>query len=105
MLLEKESIKVSAFGEDSFNRYVYDTTMTSMELGSGVKGHVFVSWLHPYKAQKLIVVGSKAMIVFDDLNQDKLLIFPHKNEWKGGKIPVAYKADYEALRVKDAEPL
>jgi len=105
MLLEEEPIKVSAFGEDSFNRHVYDTTMTSMEFGTGVKGHVFVSWLHPYKEQKLIVVGSKAMIVFDDLNQDKLRIFPHKIEWKGGKIPVAYKADYEAIPVKDAEPL
>ena len=30
MLLEEEPIKVSAFGEDSFNRHVYDTTMTSM---------------------------------------------------------------------------
>ncbi len=105
MLLEEEPIKVSAFGEDSLNRHVYDTTMTTMEFGSGVKGHVFVSWLHPYKEQKLIVVGSKAMIVFDDLNQDKLRIYPHKIEWKGGKIPVAYKADYKVVPVKDAEPL
>ncbi|MBQ09122.1 MAG: oxidoreductase [Gammaproteobacteria bacterium] len=105
MLLEEEPIRVSAFGEDCFNRRVYDTTMTSMEFGSGVKGHVFVSWLHPYKEQKLIVVGSKAMIVFDDLNQDKLRIYPHKIEWKGGKIPVAYKAAYKVIPVEDTEPL
>ena len=33
---------------------------------NGVRGHVFVSWLHPFKEQKLVVVGSESMAVFDD---------------------------------------
>ena len=57
------------------------------------------------KEQKLIVVGSKAMIVFDDLSQDKLRVYPHKIEWKDGKIPIAYKADYKVVPVKNLEPL
>lgn len=105
MFLEEEPVKVSAFGEDSINKGVYDTTMTSLEFGNGVKGHIFVSWLHPYKEQKMIVVGSKAMAVFDDLNQDKLRVYPHKIEWKDGKIPVAFKADYHVVPVKNVEPL
>src|SRR3712207_7129202 len=32
----------------------------------GERAHVFVSWLHPFKEQKLVVVGSDAMAVFDD---------------------------------------
>ena len=105
MLLEEEPVKVLAFGQDSINKGVYDTTMTSLEFGNGVKGHIFVSWLHPYKEQKLIVVGSEAMAVFDDLNQDKLRIYEHKIEWMDGKVPVAYKADYNVVTVEDVEPL
>lgn len=105
MFLEEEPVKIMAFGEDSINKGVYDTTMTSLEFGSGVKGHIFVSWLHPYKEQKLIVVGSEAMVVFDDLNRDKLCVYPHKIEWKEGKIPVACKADYHVVPVKNVEPL
>jgi UDP-2-acetamido-3-amino-2,3-dideoxy-glucuronate N-acetyltransferase len=33
---------------------------------SGLKAHVFVSWLHPFKDQKLVVVGDQKMAVFDD---------------------------------------
>ena len=89
MLLEEESAEVSAFGDDYLNKGIYDTTLTTLEFKNGVKGHVFVSWLHPYKEQKLIVVGSKAMVVFDDMSDDKLFLYPHKIEWKDGKVPVA----------------
>ena len=33
---------------------------------SGVRAHVYVSWLNPFKEQKLTVVGSNGMVVFDD---------------------------------------
>jgi UDP-2-acetamido-3-amino-2,3-dideoxy-glucuronate N-acetyltransferase len=105
MLLEEEPVKVSAFGGDYLNRGVYDTTLTTLEFQNGVKGHIFVSWLHPYKEQKLIVVGSKAMAVFDDVSKEKLFLYPHKIEWKEGKIPVAQKAEYEVVHINKAEPL
>jgi UDP-2-acetamido-3-amino-2,3-dideoxy-glucuronate N-acetyltransferase len=105
MLLEEEPIKVSAAGGDYINTKVYDTTMTTLEFRNGVKGHIFVSWLHPYKEQKLIVVGTKAMAVFDDVSKEKLFFYPHKIEWKDGKIPVAQKAEYQIIPIKMAEPL
>ena len=95
MLLNEEPVNVSAFGGDYLNKGIYDTTMTTIEFRNGVKGHIFVSWLHPYKEQKLVVVGSKAMAVFDDVSSEKLFLYPHKIEWLAGKIPVATKADYD----------
>lgn len=105
MLLDEEPAGIKAFGGDYVNNGIYDTTMTMFEFKNGVKGHIFVSWLHPYKEQKLVVVGSKAMAVFDDLSKEKLFIYPHRIEWRNGKIPVAMKADYNVLPVGDAEPL
>ena len=43
-----------------------------MEFKKGIKAHIFVSWLHPYKEQKLIIVGSKEMVVFDYVSKEKL---------------------------------
>jgi len=105
MLLEEEPIKVFAAGGDYINKKIYDTTMTTLEFRNGVKGHIFVSWLHPYKEQKLIVVGTKAMAVFDDVSKEKLFLYPHKIEWKDGKIPVAQKVEYQIIPVEAGEPL
>ncbi|MBI4682162.1 MAG: Gfo/Idh/MocA family oxidoreductase [Nitrospirae bacterium] len=104
-LIGEEPVKVSAFGGDYLNEGIYDTTMTAIEFSNGVKSHIFVSWLHPFKEQKLIVVGSKAMAVFDDVTEEKLFIYPHKIEWKDGKIPIVHKADYRSVTLDKKEPL
>jgi UDP-2-acetamido-3-amino-2,3-dideoxy-glucuronate N-acetyltransferase len=105
MLLGDEPVRVSAFGEDFLSKGIYDTTLTTLEFRNGIKGHIFVSWLHPYKEQKLIVVGSKAMAVFDDVSKEKLFFYPHRIKWKAGKIPIAHKADHEAVPIGNGEPL
>lgn len=105
MLLDEEPADVSAFGGDYLNRGVYDTTLTTLEFKNGVKGHIFVSWLHPFKEQKLIVVGTKAMAVFDDVSKEKLFIYPHTIKWESGRIPIAEKADYKAVSFENKEPL
>ncbi|MBU4204843.1 oxidoreductase, partial [Patescibacteria group bacterium] len=104
MLLEDEPIEVSAFGGAYFNKEIYDTTLTTMSFKNNVKAHIFVSWLHPYKEQKLVVVGSKGMILFDDLTKEKLFFYPHKINWDNG-IPVAHKAEHQIISVTNEEPL
>src|SRR5262249_5900353 len=64
-----------------------------------------VSWLHPYKEQRLVVVGDKKMLVFDDSQpKDKLKAFAHQVEWLDRK-PVAHKAEPELIAVDSDEPL
>lgn len=104
-LIGEEPLVVSAFGGDYLNNRIYDTTVTTLEFKNGVKSHIFVSWLHPYKEQKLVVVGSKAMAVFDDITDEKLFLYPHKIEWRDGKIPIAQKAEYQIVPVEKKEPL
>jgi UDP-2-acetamido-3-amino-2,3-dideoxy-glucuronate N-acetyltransferase len=105
MLLDEEPVRVSAFGGDYLNSGINDVTLTTLEFKNGVKGHIFVSWLHPYKEQKLIVVGSKAMAVFDDVSKEKLFSYPHTIEWKNGKIPIAQKAEFQVIATEQGEPL
>jgi UDP-2-acetamido-3-amino-2,3-dideoxy-glucuronate N-acetyltransferase len=63
-----------------------------------------VSWLHPIKEQKLVVVGSEQMAVFDDTAEHKLVLYPHRVEWKN-RIPTAVKADGEIVALENLEPL
>jgi UDP-2-acetamido-3-amino-2,3-dideoxy-glucuronate N-acetyltransferase len=101
----EEPLKVQAHGGSYINKDIFDTTLTTVEFKNGVKGHVFVSWLHPFKEQKLVVVGSEKMVVFDDVSKEKLFIYPHKIKWQQGKIPIAEKADYTTVELEPNQPM
>jgi UDP-2-acetamido-3-amino-2,3-dideoxy-glucuronate N-acetyltransferase len=86
------------------NSHVFDVTMSQFKFPSGVQAHIYVSWLHPFKEQRLVVVGSEKMAVFDDTSDDKLVLYPHKVEWKN-RIPTAIKAQAESVALDHYEPL
>ncbi len=104
MLLGEMPESVYATGGSYLQRKIPDTTLTTMDFPSGVKAHIFVSWLHPYKEQKLVVVGDKKMAVFDDVSEEKLLLYHHKIDWLD-RIPVASKEEAEVVPVLMDEPL
>lgn len=104
-LLDEVPETVSSFGGNYLHEQISDVTLSIMNFSSGVKGHIFVSWLHPYKEQKLIVVGDKKMAVFDDVaEKDKLLLYNHKINWVG-RIPVPKKENAEKIEFSMEEPL
>ena len=73
---------------------------------SGLKSHISVSWLHPYKEQKLVVTGKTAMLTFDDTKpwNEKLSILRYKAEMTHGSL-VLNKDDLEFVKVFEDEPL
>jgi UDP-2-acetamido-3-amino-2,3-dideoxy-glucuronate N-acetyltransferase len=104
-LLDEKPREVSATGGSYLNEGIADVTMTTMDFPSGVKSHIFVSWLHPYKEQKLVIVGDRKMAVFDDVApKDKLLLFKHRIEWID-RVPVPKKEDTEVIDFRMEEPL
>ena len=83
-LLEEMPYQVTAQGGSYLNPDIADITVSILSFKSGVKGHIFVSRLHPYKVQNLVVIGDKKMAVFDDtIEKGKLQIF---NKEKGLKL-------------------
>src|SRR5437899_5465965 len=93
-LLNESPNRLSCQGGAYLNRDVSDVTLSHFEFPSGVQAHIFVSWLHPFKEQRLVVVGSEKMSVFGDTAEHKLVLYPHKVEWKN-RIPTAVKAQGE----------
>ncbi len=105
LLLNEMPKEVSAHGGSYLNQGIADVTMTTMDFSSGTKSHIFVSWLHPYKEQKLVIVGDRKMAVFDDVvSRDKLLLFSHRIDWID-RIPVPRKEDAETVNFNMEEPL
>jgi UDP-2-acetamido-3-amino-2,3-dideoxy-glucuronate N-acetyltransferase len=96
---------IDAFGGNYLREQIADVTVSVLSFPSGVKAHVFVSWLHPYKEQKLIVVGDRQMAVFNDMEpHDKLLVYPHTISWNN-QLPVPARAEAQAIPIESAEPL
>ncbi|MFH2007639.1 MAG: Gfo/Idh/MocA family oxidoreductase [bacterium] len=103
-LLGEDPSEISCRGGSFVNPGLVDVTMSQFSFPSGVKAHIFVNWLHPFKEQRLVVVGSEKMAVFDDTIADKLVLYPHRVEWKN-RIPTAVKAKGEVVLLDAGEPL
>lgn len=105
LLLGELPEEVSAHGGTYLQSKVADVTLTTLSFASGVRGHIYVSWLHPFKEQMLVVVGERQMAVFDDVSPDrKLLLYPHQIDWID-RYPVARKAEAEVVPLEVSEPL
>jgi UDP-2-acetamido-3-amino-2,3-dideoxy-glucuronate N-acetyltransferase len=104
-LLDETPTRIAAQGASYLNHSISDVTLTVLSFASGVSAHIFVSWLHPFKEQKLVVVGDRMMAVFDDTQADrKLVLYPHRIDWVN-RLPVARKAEGEVVELPKEEPL
>jgi predicted dehydrogenase len=98
--------QVAASGGAYVQPNIADVTVTHLLFDNGVRAHIHVSWLHPFKEQRLVVVGSQRMATFDDIAKE-LVLHDQRVEIaegqpvpvKGAGEPVAFAAD-EPLRLE-----
>jgi len=93
-------------GGNYLHEHITDVTVSVLEFSTGLRAHIFVSWLHPYKEQRLVVVGDRQMALFNDVAPagQKLLLYPHQIEWQN-QVPTPHKAEAVPVAVSDTEPL
>jgi len=105
-LVGEDPVSVQATGGNYLHPHIADVTTTHLEFKSGIKAHIFVSWLHPFKEQKLVVVGDRKMAVFDDTRDwsDKLLIYPLEIKCENN-FQMPKKAGSERFDIPQSEPL
>jgi UDP-2-acetamido-3-amino-2,3-dideoxy-glucuronate N-acetyltransferase len=77
-----------------------------LSFAGGEQAGVTVSWLHPVKEQRLVVIGTEAMAVFDDGEpwERKLVLHPHRVEWRDG-APIPVRGEAVPVELAPAEPL
>lgn len=100
-------LEVSCQGANYLKEGVADVTLTGMTFPGNIHGHIFVSWLHPFKEHRMVFVGDKSMLVFDDGRDwpEKLVLFPHHVEWVRGQMPVARNGRSIPIALPNVEAL
>jgi predicted dehydrogenase len=98
-------LQVAATGGAYLQPNIADVTVSNLLFDHGTRAHIFVSWLHPYKEQRLVVIGTRQMVVFEDTRaKDKLTLYDKQIEWKDGALEAA-KPRGTPLEFSPDEPL
>jgi predicted dehydrogenase len=102
-LMHGMPFQISAHGGSYVQPNIADVTITHMLFDNGVRAHIYVSWLHPFKEQRLVVIGSKKMASFDDVTKH-LVLYDQRVEVHEG-VPVPIKGTGELVEFHNEEPL
>jgi len=104
-LVGEMPIEVTCSGGNYITPNLADVTISCLHFRTGVRAHIFVSWLNPFKEQKLVVVGDRKMAVFNDLlKEDKLVLYDQRVDLNN-RQPVLQKGGVEIVEVPSEEPL
>jgi len=103
-LMDDMPFEVTACGGSYLQPNIPDVTVTNMLFDNGVRAHIFVSWLHPFKEQRLVVIGSRKMASFDDVSK-RLTLYDQHVEFTNGGAPTPVKGDGVEVTFDAGEPL
>ena len=102
-LMRSMPFQVIACGGSYVQPNIADVTVTHLLFDNGVRAHIHVSWLHPFKEQRLVVIGSRKMASFDDVAK-RLMLYDQRVDLREGE-PIPVKGDGEELPFARDEPL
>lgn len=95
--------QVVACGGSYIQPNIPDVTVTHLLFDNGVRAHIYVSWLHPFKEQRLVVIGSRKMASFDDVAK-RLVLYDQRVDLREGE-PIPVKGDGKEVPFSSDEPL
>lgn len=104
-IIGAKPVNIQAKGVKFLQNKIYDTTMTMLEYPDNIHAHIHVSWLHPFKEQRLVIVGSTGMISFDDSTAEKEIHLYNKHiDFEDG-LPVKIEKPDEIIDYDRKMPL
>jgi len=104
-LLGEMPVEVTCVGGSYLTPGLADVTVSTLQFQSGRRAHIFVSWLNPFKEQKLVVMGEQRMAVFNDVAvEDKLVLYNQRVDFQKA-MPVLQNDGQQAITLTGGEPL
>jgi predicted dehydrogenase len=97
-------ISVQCRGQNIIHANIADIVFAVLEYPGGKLAHVHVSWLDPHKCRKLVVAGSRKMVIFDDAAEQKLVIHD-KGFTRSGPTVVLRQGETTTPNPDAGEPL
>ena len=102
---DDKPINVTSRGVDILQKDIHDTTITTFDYKNNRMGHIFVSWLHPFKEHRFVIVGSNGMLHFEDSKEGKPLILYDKKAEFSGNVPNPKSGKITKINYDDSAPL
>lgn len=104
-LIESLPVEIVSRGGAFVQPHIHDSTMTILTYPRNIVVHNFVSWLHPFKEHRLVIIGSKGMLSFEDSSEDKQILYYEKGiDWVRGE-PIKREGPTEVIPYDTAMPL
>ncbi len=98
-------IEVISRGGAFLQPHIHDSSMTVLTYPDNIVGHIYVSWLHPFKEHRMVVIGSKGMFSYEDSSDDKNILFYEKGiDWIQGE-PIKRDGPTEIIPYEKKMPL
>ena len=98
-------IEIVSRGGAFLQPYIHDSSMTVLTYPDNIVGHIFVNWLHPFKEHRIVVIGSKGMLSYEDSSKDKNVLFYEKGiDWIQGE-PIKRDGPTEVIPYDKSMPL
>jgi len=104
-LLGEMPMEVTCVGGSYLTPGLVDVTVSTLLFESGRRAHIFVSWLNPFKEQKLVVMGKRRMAVFNDVEPERKLSLFNQRVDLEGQQPVLRRDGQELVDLPKEEPL
>jgi predicted dehydrogenase len=101
-LLDEDPDLATAQGSASIHPGVEDVVFCFLRFPSGKIAHMHLSWLDPHKMRKMTVVGSRKMVVFDDMEPERKVTVYEKSAGPNGEL---HSGDIHIPKVATGEPL
>jgi predicted dehydrogenase len=108
--LKETPARVSALARGCIIPRTPDVAFIDLEYSSGTVGHVELSWLSPSKLRRTTIVGSRKMVIYDDISPEPVRVFDSgailPDPTTFGEFTLTYRTgDILSPRVEVAEPI
>tara|TARA_Y100000768_G_scaffold95496_1_gene69488 strand:+ start:1553 stop:2539 length:987 start_codon:yes stop_codon:yes gene_type:complete len=96
---------VNSTGIDILQKGIHDSSITSFNYEGKKMGHIFVSWLHPFKEHRFVIIGSEGMLHFEDSVKNKPLIFYDNKAEFENLVPIPKNGEVVKINYSSDMPL
>jgi len=104
-LTEDFPLDVKIFGGNFLQSDISDTTLTMLEYSNNIKAHIYLSWIHPFKEHRIVIIGSKGMLTYEDSSHNKELLFYDKKYIIEDDVPKKIDGQTEKILYDKKLPL
>ena len=103
--MDEKPTGINSKGIDIIQNGIHDTSITTFDYHGKKMAHIFVSWLHPFKEHRFVIIGSKGMLHFEDSANSGVILFYDNKANFDGPFPTPSLGSVNEIKYEPEQPL